>query len=112
MKRIILMLTVAALMVAAMTVTAAGAFASPASDACAAQNDPANGTTANYVKTGPGTYECQITTTTASNPGSPTRDNAATPKHTQDTSGTKQNGQGGGSGEALPAPPPRPFCLV
>jgi len=90
MKRIILMLTVAAMLVVAMTVSAApAAFASPASDACDAQQ----GT---YTKTGPGQFTC-VLPPEDTNPGNPQSDNFATPKHEQKSN--TQTGSGGGGGE-------------
>ena len=90
MKRMMMMVALAAFLVAALSVSALSAFASPASDACDAQG----GT---YTKTGPGQFTC-VLPPVDTNPGNPQSDNFATPKHEQ-TSKT-QTGQGGGGGEA------------
>ena len=58
MKRIIMMLTVAALMVAALTITSAGAFAAPKCD---------NGTTAQRTEN-PGEFACTTVTPSDKNP--------------------------------------------
>ena len=91
MKRIMMMLALAALTVVALSLSAFPSFAaSPAEEAC----EDADG---RFVKTGPGQFTC-ILPVVETNPGNPQSENAATPKKEQ-TSKT-QTGQGGGGGEA------------
>ena len=87
---------VAALFMMALAVPAFAASAGQR--ACEAQNDPANGVTAEWVQIGPGQYECQVTTTTETNPGNPQSDNAATPKKNSQINEQEQQGQGVGGG--------------
>jgi opacity protein-like surface antigen len=96
MIRRITMFVVAALL---MTALALPAFAASAGErACLAQNDPDAGVTAEWVRIGPGQYECQVTTTTETNPGNPQSDNAATPKKNSQINEQEQQGQGVGGG--------------
>ena len=89
-KRISLLITAALMGAMMMVATAAPAFASPASDACQTQGG-------DYQKTGPGQFTC-VLPPQDTNPGNPTSDNAATPKHVQKSD--TQTGSGGGGGEA------------
>jgi hypothetical protein len=97
MKRIIMMLTVAAFLVAALTVSAASAFATPAADACT----DSGGTYVQVSQSGPNKYECQKTT--EFNPSGNDNPNAATPM--KKTESTSQPGQGDGGGETFDTNP-------
>jgi hypothetical protein len=87
MIRRIMMLVPAALLVLALAAPAV--FASPASEAC----DDVGG---QFVKSDSGKWTC-IEPPEDTNPGNPQSDNAATPKHEQNSN--TQTGQGGGGGE-------------
>ena len=88
MKRLLLMFTVAAVFAAMMMVSAVSGFASPASDACAAQGGQ-------YVQNG-SQKQC-VLPPQPSNPGNPQSGQAAQPFTTNTT--TTQTGAGGGGGE-------------
>ena len=90
MKRMMMMVALAAFLVAALSVSALSAFAaSPDAEECAA----GGGT---YSKDS-GQFKC-VYPPVASNPGDPTSDNAAKPFKTVKTD--QQTGSGGGGGEA------------
>ena len=88
MKRIMMMVALAAFLVAALSVSALSAFASPASDACADQGGK-------YVKDG-SQATCVLPPEDFTK-GNPQSDNAAEP-FTKETTNT-QTGAGGGGGE-------------
>ena len=94
MIRKMTMWAIMALLVVAVAAPVAFA-ASPAEEACLAQNDPANGITATYERVGPGQYECVVTEPV--NPSGNDNPNAATPF--TDVQEDSQKGQGGGGGE-------------
>ncbi len=90
MKRIMLMLTVAAFMVAALSVSAPSAFAQSAAEReCEA--DP----NAEFVRVGPGQYECQ-TIEVEEGPVNPGQGNK--PKDIEEETTEPQQGQGVGGG--------------